>query len=118
MELSALRCAGLQNRLARLGHTIYDEGHVAVPSPEKEIAAGLERRYQAVTAVCAELHGRSRHFITAGDFTLLIGGDNTISIGSVAAAAQSERRGIMWIDAHADFNRPETSPRDDSHATP
>jgi arginase len=118
MGPSAVRYAGLQSRLIRLGHTVYDHGNVPVPNPEEEVADGMERRLQAVTAVCQELYERSRSFITAGEFTIFLGGDHTISMGSVAAAAQREPLGLIWIDAHADFNTPETSPSGNIHGMP
>jgi arginase len=117
MGPSAVRYAGLQSRLARLGHTVYDEGNVSAPNPE-EIAGGMEQRWQAVTAVCQELYERSHNFITDGDFTIFLGGDHTISIGSVAAAAQGGSLGLIWVDAHSDFNIPETSPSGNIHGMP
>jgi arginase len=119
MGPSALRYAGLQSRLKRLGHAVYDEGNVPAPNPEEAVAEGMERRLQAVTAVCQELYERSRTFVGAGDFTIFLGGDHTISIGSVAAAAApGEPLGLIWIDAHGDFNTPETSPSGNVHGMP
>jgi arginase len=118
MGPSAIRYAGLQTRLLRLGHQVYDEGNISVPNPEEEVAEGIERRLQAVTAVCQELYERSHTFVRAGDFTIFLGGDHAISIGSVAAAAQAGPLGVIWIDAHGDFNTPESSPSGNVHGMP
>jgi arginase len=118
MGPSAVRYAGLQARLARLGHQVFDEGNVPVPNPEEEVAEGSGRRLRAVTAVCQNIYELTRKFISDGDFTIFLGGDHSISIGTVAAAAQDESLGLIWIDAHGDFNTVETSPSGNIHGMP
>jgi arginase len=118
MGPSAARYAGLQARLERLGHVVYDEGNVRVPNPEEEAAEGGERRLQAVTAVCQNIYQIATKCVNQGDFTIFLGGDHSISMGSIAAAAQQEPVGVIWIDAHADFNTFETSPSGNIHGMP
>lgn len=118
MGPSALRYAGLQARLARLGHEIYDEGNLLVPNPEEEIAEGFERKLKAVAAACQDIYELGRQYISAGDFAIFLGGDHSISLGTVAAASQDERAGLIWIDAHGDFNTPESSPSGNIHGMP
>lgn len=115
---SAVRYANLKARLEKLGHTVHDEGNIAVPNPEEHVAKGSGRRLRAVTAVCQTLYEQSYPWIADGDFTIFLGGDHSISIGSVAAVAQSGPVGMIWIDAHSDFNTSETSPSGNIHGMP
>ena len=118
MGPSAIRYAGLQTRLERLGHIVHDEGNVVVPNPEEEVAEGSKNRLKAVTAVCQNIYEIANKCTKQGDFTLFLGGDHSISMGSIAAAAQNETVGVIWIDAHADFNTFETSPSGSIHGMP
>ncbi len=115
---SAVRYANLKARLEKLGHTVHDEGNIAVPNPEEPIAKGSGRRLRAVTAVCQTLYEQAYPWIAGGDFTIFLGGDHSISIGSAAAAAQSGPVGMIWIDAHSDFNTSESSPSGNIHGMP
>jgi arginase len=117
MGPSALRYAGLQSRLENLGYTVYDEGNIPVPNPE-EAVAGLGRRRRAVAAVCQDIYETARPFVEQGDFAIFMGGDHSISIGSVTAVAQPGPIGVIWVDAHGDFNTPETSPSGNIHGMP
>lgn len=56
--------------------------------------------------------------VTAGNLALVIGGDHALSIGSLAGASSLGRLGVIWIDAHADINTPETSPSGHVHGMP
>lgn len=118
MGPSAVRYANIKSRLERLGHTVHDEGNVVVPNPEEQVAEGTGRRRRAVTAVCTNIYDAARPWISNGDFPIFLGGDHSISIGSVAAAAEAGSIGLIWIDAHSDFNTPETSPSGNIHGMP
>lgn len=118
MGPSAARYAGLQARIERLGHVVHDEGNVPVPNPEEEVAEGQTRRLKAVTAVCQSIYEIGTNCVAQGDFAIYLGGDHSISMGSIAAAAQTEPIGVIWIDAHGDFNTPETSPSGNIHGMP
>lgn len=115
---SAVRYANLKARLEKLGHTVHDEGNIAVPNPEEHVAKGSGRRLRAITTVCQTLYEQSHPWIARGDFTIFLGGDHSISIGSAAAAAQSGPVGMIWIDAHSDFNTSESSPSGNIHGMP
>lgn len=115
---SAVRYANLKGRLEALGHIIHDDGNVAVPNPEEEVAVGTGRRLRAVTTVCQNLYDCAAPWIDDGKFGLFLGGDHSISIGSVSAAAKNGPIGLIWIDAHSDFNTPETSPSGNIHGMP
>ncbi|MCA9948415.1 MAG: arginase [Anaerolineales bacterium] len=119
MGPSALRYANLQGRLERLGHTVLDEGNLPVPNPEEDIAEGQGRRLKTVTAVCQNIYELATQCIEHGDFALFMGGDHSISIGTVAAASQPiGQLGVIWVDAHADFNTHESSPSKNIHGMP
>ncbi len=123
MGPSAVRYAGLQSRLARLGHVVRDEGNLHVPAPEQDIedAEGGEgaRRLGPVARVCQAVYDQARGCVEAGDFALFLGGDHSMSIGTVSAlACTGQRVGMIWIDAHGDFNTPATSPSGNVHGMP
>lgn len=118
MGPSALRYAGLQARLARLGYEVYDEGNIAVPNLEEKVVEGTGRQLKAVTAVCQTIYQRALACVQRNDFVIFLGGDHSISIGTVAAAAQSEPVGVIWVDAHGDYNTPESSPSGNIHGMP
>ncbi|MCA9971795.1 MAG: arginase [Anaerolineales bacterium] len=118
MGPSATRYAGLQARLERLGHVVHDEGNVSVPNPEEEVAEGSARRLRAVATVCQNVFEFGSACVEQGDFAIFLGGDHSISMGSVAAAAQHESVGLVWIDAHGDFNTAETAPSGNIHGMP
>ena len=125
MGPSALRYAGLNTRLERLGHTVVDGGNLPVPVPD-EVPAGLnQERLDVVAAVCERIYERGRASLAAGEIALFLGGDHSISIGSVKAAlSQSDANtnngnvGVIWIDAHGDFNTPASSPSGNIHGMP
>lgn len=118
MGPSAVRYAGLQARLVRLGHTIHDEGNISVPNPEEDVAETGYKRLHTVAAVCDALFQFGKKCISANEFAVFLGGDHSISIGSVAAAAVAGPIGLIWIDAHGDFNTPKTSPSGNIHGMP
>lgn len=119
MGPSAVRYAGLQARLTQLGYEVHDEGNVPVPNPEEEVAEGESRRLRAVVTACQSIFEIGRHCYSADEFPVFLGGDHSISIGTVAAAAtEDEPIGLIWVDAHGDFNVPETSPTGNIHGMP
>ncbi|UCC54843.1 MAG: arginase [Anaerolineaceae bacterium] len=118
MGPSAVRYANIKARLERLGHTVLDEGNLAVPNPEEQVAEGSDRRLKAVTSVCNTVYKLANKCVEAGDFAIFLGGDHSISIGTIAAAACNSSVGVIWIDAHADFNTPDTSPSGNIHGMP
>lgn len=118
MGPSAVRYAGLDERLAQLGHTVIDSGNLAVPVPD-EVAPGFNpERLNVVAAVCEQLYQHGRSALDNGEIALFLGGDHSISIGSVKAACCDEKVGVIWVDAHADFNTPDSSPSGNIHGMP
>ena len=115
MGPSAIRYAGLQARLERLGHSVTDGGNLDVPTPEETPDTGKVHRLDAVRGVCQTIYDETLCCRDAHEFALFLGGDHSISIGSVSAATEGRNIGLVWLDAHADFNTPETSPSGNVH---
>lgn len=117
MGPSAIRLAQLQQQLEVLGHEVTDLGNVSVPVAES-LEQGLGARYlEPIRAVCEEVAARIAA-LPADVLPIAIGGDHAISMGTVAGAARAQRIGLVWIDAHTDFNTPESSPSGNVHGMP
>ncbi len=119
MGPSAIRYAGLNSRLERLGRIVRDSGNISAPVVEqidRTEADGLMHNADAVGTVCRAVHERMHTVIAAGEIGIFLGGDHSISIGTVSAAlSRPGRLGVLWIDAHGDFNTPQTSPSGNIH---
>src|SRR6266508_3521949 len=113
MGPSAIRYAGLKERLEALGHSVRDLGNIHVPLVEQIAlpAAGEKLRYlDALVEINLALAEQVAAVVAAGSFPLILGGDHSLSIGSIGGVARGRRIGVIWIDAHGDFNTPETTP--------
>lgn len=118
MGPSAVRYASLRARIEQLGHHVSDAGNIAVPTIDElpEPDAGERLRYLLpLAAMFDKLHILVDDVMTSGGFPLIIGGDHSLSIGSVAGVAQRRNIGLLWIDAHGDFNTAETTPSGNIH---
>jgi arginase len=119
MGPSAIRYARLQGALEELGYPVTDLGNAATPIPETVDKDGEVRHLDAVRDVCSEVAGRASTMVAEDLFPIFLGGDHSISIGTVSGVARSSgRTGVIWLDAHADFNIPETSPSGNIHGMP
>lgn len=119
MGPSAIRYAGVVERLTALGHTVKDEGDILISQTRKEGSSttlrNLEQVIEANTALANKVHA----VVSAGDFPLVLGGDHSIAIGTLAGLSdQYENLGVIWYDAHADLNTAETSPSGNIHGMP
>jgi arginase len=122
MGPSAMRLSALSPLLRRLGLTVEDMGNIAVPD-RTAIGATLDARLEAIRVVCEELAACTASAIRAGQRPLVIGGDHSLAAGSVAGSAtalaeRGERVGLIWLDAHADLNTPESSLTGNVHGMP
>ncbi|MFQ5855548.1 MAG: arginase, partial [Anaerolineae bacterium] len=120
MGPSALRYAGLGRRLRTLGHTVIDSGNLGVPLPEseppEEPASIKARHLHGVAGVCRDVYTHALTCFEQDESPIFLGGDHSISIGTVSAmAAHGRDVGVVWVDAHADFNTPETTPSGNVH---
>ena len=121
---SAIRYANLNTALEDLGYVVTDLGNVETPIPETvEGTIGI-RYVEAVRNVCERTALRAAEMSSGDLFPVFLGGDHSISIGTFSGVASSAnasgagRTGILWLDAHADFNTPETSPSGNVHGMP
>ena len=124
MGPSAIRIAGVADRLTELGHKVVDEGDIVIKNME-ELKVGHERaRYLGEIARAAAIIARKvERIMGLGHFPLVLGGDHSIAVGTVSGIAayaqrQDQRVGLLWIDAHGDINTPETSPSGNIHGMP
>lgn len=121
MGPSAIRYAGLEERLAAIGRVVTDQGNVLAPEPES-IALGDERArfLPEILEACADLAARVQAAVVDGAEPLVLGGDHAVALGTLAglAAAAGQAGGVIWIDAHGDLNTPETSPSGNVHGMP
>ena len=124
MGPSAFRIAGIGERLARLGHTVVDKGDIVTPIPETKGAGDVHKRYvKEIARVCQKLFQSALASFDEGALPLVLGGDHSLGAGSVAAASAFYRRrgaklGVIWVDAHGDMNRPQTSDSGNVHGMP
>lgn len=119
MGPSAIRYAGLQQRLTKIGLNVTDGGNIAVPVVEEidhDPRDGVMHNASAISKVCWEVHAEVRAALTTGDYVITLGGDHSIALGTISAAlTQDAKVGVLWIDAHGDFNTPETTPSGNVH---
>lgn len=120
MGPSAIRYAGLADELQALDIPCTDGGDIPVPQPEERVVTASEatdgRKYlQEVVTVCDRLMDSVAETIQKGKLPLVLGGDHSIAIGTVGGLSQSDSLGIIWFDAHGDFNTPTTTPSGNIH---
>jgi arginase len=124
MGPSAMRIAGLEDGLRRLGLHYEDRGNVPVPQPESRVPLDPKARFlNEIARCCRRLRARVERVLEEEVFPLVVGGDHSIAIGTVAAisshyAARRQRIGLIWFDAHGDMNTPETTPSGNIHGMP
>jgi arginase len=112
---SAIRYADLSARLGRLGYGISDAGNIHVPV--KESLAGGEV-VSAIHHTCRAVYDAGRTAIEEGCIPIFLGGDHSIAIGSVGGVTHASPCGVIWIDAHGDYNTSETSTSGNIHGMP
>jgi arginase len=121
---AALRVARLNRRIGQLGYAVRDLGDLDVEESETTPEPGDKLKHLAeISAACADLAARVEEVLTAGELPLVLGGDHSIAIGSLSGFSsycrkQDQTPGLIWFDAHADMNTPETSPSGNIHGMP
>ena len=114
---SAIRYAGLNDQLRRLDYEVYDIGNIVVPQPESQPSGNARLKYlEPIIKVAQELADTVTDALKANEFPLILGGDHSISLGSMTGVTRLHKDiGVLWIDAHADFNTEETTPSGNIH---
>jgi len=106
MGPAALRYAGLAGRLTALGHRVSDAGNLPVPLRETVAAEAGEHYLPSIAGVCRETYAVAKRAIEAKEIPVFLGGDHSLSIGSIGGVTAARPCGLLWFDAHADFNTP------------
>jgi arginase len=124
MGPSAVRVAGIEKRLEFLGHHVTDAGNIRVEIPETQPEGNENARYlKQIAGTCTRTAEAVVAALDEGAIPLVLGGDHSLAAGSASGVAEFYRRrnqkiGIVWIDAHADINTPDSSPSGNVHGMP
>jgi len=124
MGSSAMHVAGVVPALEKLGHRVVGVYNIGQVSQEAAEVGDPKMRYLGViNEVCRELADLTEHSLESGEFPLVLGGDHSQAIGSIAGISRYFKRqgktlGVLWVDAHTDMNTPESSPSGNIHGMP
>jgi arginase len=119
MGPSAIRYAHLQQGLVELGYAVEDKGNVDVPIAEMcQITEPKLKYIDCIVPMARRVAGAVATSVQGGRLPLVLGGDHSIALGSIRGAAKHKKLGLLWIDAHADFNTDETTPSGNIHGMP
>lgn len=139
MGPSAIRIAGLQEKLKALGLSVVDHGDVLIRDVERAQQQQMQVEGKAnhlpmIARACDAVHEHVKRIVKKGAFPLVIGGDHSIAIGTIAGLVSAYKEeeaelrkeepdteltlGLIWIDAHGDLNTPLTSPSGNIHGMP
>jgi arginase len=122
MGPSAIRYGRLEERLEGLGHEVHDLGDIVVPTAEEleidQYAPGGGMGYLGAIRTACEATVEKLLGLADDVFPVVLGGDHSIAMGSITGCSRRERTGVVWVDAHGDFNTPETSPSGNIHGMP
>ena len=109
MGPSAVRYANLSQSLEALGYECFDSGDITIPGHYALSDTTIEKRLPLIEKACATAYELGRSAIAAGEIPIFLGGDHSASIGTVGGVTHNCDVGLIWIDAHGDFNTPESS---------
>ena len=124
MGPSAIRIAGIGERLRELGHKVLDEGDLDIKNAEELRVGDIKARYvKEIARTLRTMAAKVETIVSRRGFPLVLGGDHSIAVGTIAGIASYCRRnrkklGLLWIDAHGDINTPATSPSGNVHGMP
>jgi arginase len=117
MGPSAMRYAGLEERLTSLGFEVRDQGNVETAVPEATALQDERARFlPEIKRTCERIAAKVVEVVGTGATPLVLGGDHSVALGTLGGLASSRGvGGVLWIDAHSDINTPETSPSGNVH---
>jgi arginase len=124
MGPSAIRIAGVTEKLQSLGHTVIEEGDISTKIPEQQKVKNPKLKYlPEIVRACSLLAAKTEKILDAGGFPLILGGDHSIAIGTIAGVSnfckkKNKKLGVIWVDAHGDMNTDVTSPSGNIHGMP
>lgn len=122
MGPSAIRLAGIKERLESLNHKTFEHADIFQPQPQEyEQVGNPKAKYlKPIVNACTKLAASVEEISSKGDFPLVLGGDHSIVLGTLAGLAASAKKenkkiGVLYVDAHGDFNDTNTSPTGNIH---
>src|SRR4030095_5101605 len=124
MGPAALRVARLNQRIAGLGYSVRDLGDMRLELPQTHPEPHDKLKYvKEISSACEQLAREVEEILAADHLPLILGGDHSIAIGSFAGVTSYYRKrgeslGLIWFDAHADMNTPESTPSGNIHGMP
>jgi len=124
MGPSALRIAGLGDAIRRLGYHVGREEDIQAPAMETRSPDDKKARFKPqILEICTNLAEKVKNVMEANEFPLVIGGDHSIAMGTVAGVSsyfrdRGQSLGLIWFDAHGDMNIPGVSPSGNIHGMP
>lgn len=118
MGPSAIRYAGLSDRLKLLGYDLRDGGNVYVPVRDALPCESPDAFREAIKNVCQAVYEAAEQTVAAGEIPIFLGGDHSLAIGTVGGVSSRHKVGVIWVDAHGDANSPGTSPSGNIHGMP
>ncbi len=124
MGPSAIRIAGINDKLRELGHKVLDEGDLDIKNVEELHVGELKARYlREITRALKVLARKVETIMVHRGFPLVLGGDHSIAVGTISGVSsycrqKRKKLGLLWIDAHGDINTPATSPSGNVHGMP
>ncbi len=120
MGPSAIRYAGLEERLSRLGYAVRDSGNVATAVAEATALEDERARYlPQIKRTCELIAERVGRALAEDAVPLVLGGDHSVALGTLGGLAAARGvGGVLWIDAHGDLNTPSSSPTGNVHGMP
>jgi arginase len=124
MGPSALRVASLNARVASLGYDVEDLGNIVTEQAEAWPEGDPHAKYlPQIAAACEALASKVAEALGRGTVPLVLGGDHSVAIGTVSGVSRhfkqrNQKVGLIWLDAHADMNTPDSSPSGNIHGMP
>lgn len=120
---AVMRMAGLKRRISQLGYDVRDLGDVPVAEAEPAEEHDKLKHLQQISEACERVFSQVNTALNEGDLPITMGGDHSIAIGSISGVSahcreRKQSLGLIWFDAHADMNTPETTPSGNIHGMP
>lgn len=124
MAPSAIRIAELHHKIHVLGYKVHDRGDLHVPIRDTLSAESIKSKHlEEIRAICEGLAAEVEGALKAERTPIVLGGDHSIAMGTISGVSsyyrnRQEKMGLVWVDAHADLNTPDTSPTGNIHGMP
>ncbi len=115
MGPSAIRYADLTRVLTGVGYEVLDSGDITIPGHCSLKNTSLVERVPFIQQACEDAYKLAKEAVDRGEIPVFLGGDHSIAIGTIGGVSHQHEVGVIWVDAHADFNTPETSESQNIH---